>query len=297
MVTVPDGKVMPKMYMTRKKGESMRRFSAFLVVMLCLLAGTAWAGGEKSDFIFGKMKSYTLSDQQIKDYDALTVKMPKAESTEYEEKTFEGKYVRTQYRFSAEGIEPSTLQVLRTYENAVTKLGGTILYKTDYMFDAQFTKDGKEYYMALNVYDNGATVDIKIVEPAELEEVLDILDSNAIVEALQTKGQISLYINFDSGKATIKPDSKSVIDEVVKALQSQPDLKVKVEGHTDNVGNEAANQQLSEDRAKAVMEAVVAAGVDPSRLSSAGFGMSKPIADNNTEEGRAQNRRVELVRQ
>ncbi len=151
--------------------------------------------------------------------------------------------------------------------------------------------------MALNVYNSGNIFEIKIVEPSELEEVLDILDSNTIVEALQTKGQIALYINFDSGKATIKPDSETVITEIVKALQSQPDLKVKVEGHTDNVGNEAANQQLSEDRAKAVMEAVVAAGIDPARLSSQGFGMSKPIADNNTEEGRAQNRRVELVRQ
>ena len=275
----------------------MRRLLAFLVVMVCLLAGSAWAEGEKSDFIFGKMKSYTLSDQQIKDYEALTVKMPKAESTEYEEKTIEGKYVCTRYQFSAEATDPSTLQVLRTYENAVTKLGGTILYKDDHRFDAHFTKDGKEYYMVLGVYNSGNIFDIEIVEPAELEEVLDILDSNAIVDALQTKGQISLYINFDSGKATIKPDSKSVIDEVVKALQSKPDLKVKVEGHTDNVGNEAANQQLSDDRAKAVMEAVAAAGIDPARMTSEGFGMSKPIADNNTEEGRAQNRRVELVRQ
>lgn len=151
--------------------------------------------------------------------------------------------------------------------------------------------------MHVKPVDNAHRYYITIVEPAELEEVLDILDSNAIVEALQTKGQIALYINFDSGKATIKPESRSVIDEIVKALQSQPDLKVKVEGHTDNVGNEAANQQLSEDRAKAVMEAVAAAGIDPARMSAEGFGMSKPVADNGTEEGRAENRRVELVKQ
>ncbi len=110
-----------------------------------MLVGTAWAEVEKSDFIFGKMKSYTLQDQQRKDYDALTVRMPKAESTEYEDKTVEGKYVLSRYQFTAEATTASTLQVLRTYENAVIKLGGTILYKTDNMFNAHFTKDGKEY--------------------------------------------------------------------------------------------------------------------------------------------------------
>ena len=275
----------------------MRRLLFFWVAMVCLLAGTAWAEGEKSDFIFGKMKNYTLNEQKIKDYEALTIKMPKPESTEYEEKTVEGKYVETRYEFSGEQTSPSALQVLKTYQNAVNKLGGTMLYADNESFYAHFSKDGKEYYMELKSFNGGDFFDIKLVEPAELEEVLDILDSNTIVEALQTKGQIALYINFDSGKATIKPDSQSVIDEIVKALQSQTDLKVKVEGHTDNVGNETANQQLSEERAKAVMDAVAAAGVDPARLSAAGFGMSKPVADNSTEEGRAQNRRVELVRQ
>lgn len=114
---------------------------------------------------------------------------------------------------------------------------------------------------------------------------------------LDKEGHIALYINLDSGKATIKPESKDIIDEAVTALKNQPELKVKLEGHTDNVGGAEANKTLSSDRAKAVMEAIITAGIDKSCLSAEGFGLDKLIADNNTEEGRAKNRRVELVKQ
>jgi len=80
-------------------------------------------------------------------------------------------------------------------------------------------------------------------------------------------------------------------------LTQDADLKLRVEGHTDNQGNAAANQALSEKRAQAVMGWLVANGVDSSRLSAKGFGQSKPLADNGTEDGRAKNRRVELARQ
>jgi len=79
-------------------------------------------------------------------------------------------------------------------------------------------------------------------------------------------------------------------------MNSNPDLKIGVEGHTDNVGTPASNKTLSEARAKSVVSAIVAQGIAADRLSPVGFGQDKPITDNNTEEGRAQNRRVELVK-
>jgi outer membrane protein OmpA-like peptidoglycan-associated protein len=79
-------------------------------------------------------------------------------------------------------------------------------------------------------------------------------------------------------------------------MKSNPDLKIGVEGHTDNVGTPPSNKTLSEARAKSVVLAIVAQGVPADRISPAGFGQDKPIADNNTEEGRAKNRRVELVK-
>ena len=79
-------------------------------------------------------------------------------------------------------------------------------------------------------------------------------------------------------------------------LKGDPALKVRVEGHTDSIGEAAANQELSERRAKAVAEALATLGVDPGRLVPVGFGESRPVADNGTESGRAKNRRVDLVK-
>ena len=90
--------------------------------------------------------------------------------------------------------------------------------------------------------------------------------------------------------------AKPIIDQIVQMMNSNPDLKIGVEGHTDNVGTPASNKTLSEARAKSVVSAIVAQGIAADRLSPVGFGQDKPIADNNTEEGRAQNRRVELVK-
>jgi len=93
------------------------------------------------------------------------------------------------------------------------------------------------------------------------------------------------------------PDSENTLGEIVKLLQQNADLKLRVEGHTDNQGNAAANQALSERRAQAVMAWLSAHGVEASRLSAKGMGQTKPVADNGAEEGRAKNRRVELVKQ
>jgi outer membrane protein OmpA-like peptidoglycan-associated protein len=79
-------------------------------------------------------------------------------------------------------------------------------------------------------------------------------------------------------------------------MKSNPDLKIGVEGHTDNVGTPASNKTLSEERAKSVVSEIVGQGISSDRLSPSGFGQDKPIADNNTDEGKAKNRRVELVR-
>lgn len=87
------------------------------------------------------------------------------------------------------------------------------------------------------------------------------------------------------------------INEIFSILQKYPDLKFSVEGHTDNTGNAAANQTLSEARCKAVCDKLQQLGIDSARLSAKGHGMSKPIDSNETPEGRAKNRRVEFVKQ
>jgi OmpA-OmpF porin, OOP family len=100
---------------------------------------------------------------------------------------------------------------------------------------------------------------------------------------------------FDTGKATLQPSSQEQLSNIAAILKAYPNVHVKIGGYTDNTGDPAANVALSEARAKNVMDALVAAGIDPSRLESKGYGDQYPVGDNNTEEGRAQNRRIALL--
>jgi outer membrane protein OmpA-like peptidoglycan-associated protein len=100
---------------------------------------------------------------------------------------------------------------------------------------------------------------------------------------------------FETGQSGLKKEAQSSLVEVVDLLQSQPDHKIRIEGHTDSTGDEMANLKLSEQRANKVMDSLVALGVDPDRVTAAGMGEDFPIASNDTEEGRSQNRRVDVI--
>jgi outer membrane protein OmpA-like peptidoglycan-associated protein len=100
---------------------------------------------------------------------------------------------------------------------------------------------------------------------------------------------------FDAGKASLQPSAMTAIDRLAQLLSVYPERSVRIEGHTDSVGDDATNQQLSERRALAVRDALLARGVDASRIEAAGYGATRPIADNRTEGGRQKNRRIEIV--
>jgi len=118
-----------------------------------------------------------------------------------------------------------------------------------------------------------------------------------LYDRLMSEGKIISYgITFDTGKSTIKPESMTEINRIAQLMKDNPDLKFSVEGHTDNTGNAASNQTLSEARSKAVLDKLVEMGISSGRLKSAGKGQTSPIADNSTDEGRAKNRRVEFVK-
>jgi OOP family OmpA-OmpF porin len=99
---------------------------------------------------------------------------------------------------------------------------------------------------------------------------------------------------FDFDKTAIKPDGAKILDRLIAFLKENPDKKVALEGHTDSVGTEQYNQGLSERRANSVKDYLTKRGVDSGKISTRGFGETRPIADNKTAEGRAKNRRVEI---
>ena len=120
---------------------------------------------------------------------------------------------------------------------------------------------------------------------------------NAVEVELQSEGRARLYgILFDTDSDHLKDESKPTLDALVATAHNQPSWSFSIEGHTDNTGSDAHNQALSEKRAISVKAYLVAAGVDASRLTTQGFGSSQPVASNDTALGRAQNRRVEIVK-
>lgn len=119
-----------------------------------------------------------------------------------------------------------------------------------------------------------------------------------VERSLAAAGRARVYgITFDLDSAVVRPDSAIVLDEVVAVLRAQPGWKLTIEGHTDATGTDAHNLALSQQRADAVMVYLAGRGIEAGRLRAAGFGSSRPIADNATELGRARNRRVELVKE
>ena len=118
-----------------------------------------------------------------------------------------------------------------------------------------------------------------------------------LYDRMMSDGKFITYgITFDVGKATIKPESMGEINRIVTLMTENPDLKFSVEGHTDSTGNAASNQTLSEQRSQAIVAKLVELGIAQDRLTAVGKGQNSPIADNNTDEGRAKNRRVEFVK-
>ena len=100
---------------------------------------------------------------------------------------------------------------------------------------------------------------------------------------------------FDINSAEVKSEAYPMLNEAILIMKKTPDLKVEIDGHTDSTGTAAYNLILSEKRAQAIKDFMVARGIDPKRLTTKGFGFTKPAASNDTKEGRAKNRRVEFT--
>lgn len=134
---------------------------------------------------------------------------------------------------------------------------------------------------------------LTFIEPGQMVQQVTV---GKLAQEMAEHGFVTVRLNFATGSADLPPDAAATIQSIVQWLKATPSLRLSVEGHTDNVGQAADNKRLSQARAEAVSKALQAQGVAANRLSAKGWGQEQPIADNRAEAGRAQNRRVELVK-
>jgi len=275
------------------------RLCALSLGMLSLLAlpmaavGQDDAEGCKDSALLTRIAGCGIADCSKSDFDAaeLQVSLSKDPRTTH----LEGKIEKIHYTCSGK----SGLQVRRNAEQALRAAGFTLDF-TGY--------DVPEHYVTAHkgpqwvaVVASEMTGDSSYVLTTVLTEAMQqemTSDAKAWADEIGKTGHAAIYgIEFDTGKATIKPESEKVLSEVLGMLQAQPGWKMKVEGHTDSTGTKAGNLALSQKRAESVVSWLVQKGIAQTQLEAAGLGDTKPIADNATDAGRAKNRRVELVKQ
>ncbi len=240
-----------------------------------------------------RMPEYRIANCKVEDfgvYEFFATKGPKT--------PVEGKFTFITYAFTGQRTnEPSGLAVVRNYENAIQKAGGIILQIVpERWVNGKIVKNGQEAWVQIEK--GNGTIWLRIVEKKAMEQYIEA-DAAALGNDIRATGHAAVYgIYFDTGKSAIKPESAQAIGEIAKLLTADPGLKVYVVGHTDNVGGVDSNIKLSQDRAEAVLQALVRDhGIAPDRLRASGCGPFAPVASNDSEEGRAKNRRVELVKQ
>jgi outer membrane protein OmpA-like peptidoglycan-associated protein len=295
---------------------------------LCVAQVKPDVKGSKDHPLLSRYPNSSISEYSVAEFDEFTLPLGKSNAGKLiKSQQLEGKITRMVYNVPA---GRSILEVYRNYESALKQGGFAVLYSCvgvqecgpgpvlwatkqneDWSWNAglrilsaKLSRKEGDVYVSLLVgqWSNlalGSQVHLYLVETKPMEGGLVTVNAEALGGDITRNGHAAVYgIYFDTGKAEVKTESDAALKEIVKLLQQTPQLKVLVVGHTDNVGGVTSNMDLSKRRADAVVQVLTAKyGVVSARLSAQGVGPLAPVESNDTEDGRAKNRRVELVKQ
>jgi outer membrane protein OmpA-like peptidoglycan-associated protein len=276
-------------------------FRTLLVALAALaIASTAfgqtdWAGSTDYPGItrMPGFYIYRYSDIQFD-----SAKFPVTQNGKKTDQTIEGRKVVIEYDLKRGADLVSILQVVRNLQNAVRIAGGQVIDDSLgsgwHTTTLRFTKGDKEVWVLIDSREN---VYFETVVEREVLKQDVTMDAASMASNIADTGSVAIYgINFDTASSVIKPESEPAIDEIAKLLTNNPTLKVYIVGHTDMVGDSASNVRLSQARAQSVITALVSKhGIAAARLIAFGNGPYAPVGSNKTDDGRAKNRRVELV--
>jgi outer membrane protein OmpA-like peptidoglycan-associated protein len=261
----------------------------FTLFTILIISNTINAQGDLNSPLLAKLPNYqvTHSETHFAETDVPV--------SDVEISTMAGQrtYVAYSFNKTSKGIRPKSQHIIENYNGIVKGMGGAMTYKSSNTATYKVKVQEKEQWMVLETYNDGEEYSMLLVQR---EQPQTNVEAESILNEITSKGTLTLYISFPSGESLLPTSSYPTIDEIVKMLKKDTNIRLNIEGHTDNVGDPNANKRLSLDRATSVMNAIVARGISKTRLNAVGWGSEKPIADNKQEKGRFQNRRVELVR-
>ena len=275
----------------------LKRISlTFLIVfsMTRPVQALADAAGCKDPDLFTRMIGFDIYGCHQAEFDRFEFTLASRKTEK-----IEGRFESIAYRMG-DGQKPaSSLQIVRNFENAAKAAGGSVVYEWDDFglnVTLKLTRGTSEAWVYIKAFDN--RYDMTIVRRVAMKQEV-AADAASLAGSINETGKVAIYgIYFDTDKAEIKAESKPALEEIVKLLNKDAALKVYVVGHTDNVGSFDHNMTLSQARAESVVNALVkTGGIATTRLKAYGIGSLAAASTNRTDQGRARNRRVELVAQ
>ncbi len=277
---------------------------AFIAVMI-LFAGSLQAGAQEvtehplirpfPGTVFDQIRS---EYQNFSEYEFRVGTPPRS----YEAHTVRGEYRHLRYTLYNEDGTPnrdvSQVEYFENFKAAALEKGGEIKWE-DRHYGLVFTiprEDGGITWCRVQTSVSAARTTLSIIDEKPLVTTLEFTPAQ-MMAALDADGKVALYgILFDFDKATLQQSSSEQLQDVLTLLLSNPALRLEIQGHTDSDGSAAYNLQLSQQRSESVLNYLLLFGIEPSRLQARGYGETMPVAPNNTDENKARNRRVELVR-
>jgi outer membrane protein OmpA-like peptidoglycan-associated protein len=243
-----------------------------------------------------RMPDFYIDGYKDMQFDSATFRV--TQNGKKTDQTIEGRKITISYYAKRNTSAVSKVQIVRNLQNAVRIAGGQVLDDSQgtnwYNTTLRLTKDGMEVWVLIESSDNAYKQ--TVVEKQVMKQDVTV-DAASMASSIADTGSVAIYgINFDTASSVIKPESEPAIDEIAKLLTNNPTLKVGIVGHTDMVGDATANMKLSQARAQSVITALVSKhGIAAARLVAFGAGPWAPLASNRNDDGRAKNRRVELV--
>jgi len=267
------------------------------IAILLLIVSPAFSQqdikGSKDYPLLTRMPDFFISGYKEAEYEAY-----KFISADKKNENIEGHKYYIEYKITPGKPEPGELKIRRNVQDALKKIGGKLMFDDNFnrVSTILVQKDGKETWLEVRSLNN--LYRLNIVERQMMKQEI-VADANAMGNDINTTGHVAVYgIYFETGKSDINEKSAEAISQISILLKNNPSLKLYVVGHTDNVGSIDSNLKLSKERADAVVNSLTANyGITADRLNAYGVASLAPLASNDSEEGRAKNRRVELVKQ